>query len=279
MMSPRPSTAPPRVMMGRGGLARMSTSKHFGKQPQAMGKVFVVAVDPSRLSRRGIKYAAWLMNDRDRDKIKLVTVARSPSEQMDCDQYIRDGQDLLKAWGVRPNSILPGRVLTIEDGDTLADTLCKAASGGHLVIGAAGKRIEGEEATKKKKTSSISAALGGTALEALGRSKAPVILVKPKATPQLDERNGLDARRAGTAGMAVVVCVDGSTIAQKSFDMAMRFVKPYACPAQTSLAPSLCLMHPIPSRWFGSNIAPVTCYLRPPFFCCTAATPSPSCMS
>ena len=94
------------------------------------------------------------------------------------------------------------------------------------MIGSVGSRIEGEQSQSKKKATTVSAALGSTALEALGQCKAPVILVKPKATPQLDARDGLDKRRVGSAGMQVVVCVDGSQISQKSFDMAMRFIKP-----------------------------------------------------
>ena len=47
-------------------------------------------------------------------------------------------------------SIMPGKVLRVEEGETIPTVLAKAATGGHLVLGAAGKRIEGEEAKKKK---------------------------------------------------------------------------------------------------------------------------------
>ena len=127
------------------------------------------------------------------------------------------------------------------------------------MIGAAGKRIEGEEAAKKKKTSSISAALGGTALEALGRSKAPVILVKPSdAAAGRAQRTGCSARRHGRNGRRRLRRRIHHH--QKSFDMAMRFVKPYARPARTPPWLLLCLMYPTTSAGSGSNIAPVTCH-------------------
>ena len=60
----------------------------------------------------------------------------------------------------------------------------------------------------------------------MGASKAPVVLVKPKATPALDASvNSLYDRMAGKSGMMVLVCVDGTKLSQKSFDMALRFVK------------------------------------------------------
>ena len=224
----RPQTAPVGrtrggYVMGRGGLTRLGTIKNFGKQPNAVGKLFVVAVDKSKLSQRSVRLAAFLMNERDRDKVKMVTVMKSVAELPDCEAYLRDCADMLKQLGVRPHNILPGQVLKVEEGDTLAATLTKAASGGHLVIGAAGQRMEGEAQKKGKK---VAEALGGTAYEALGRSKAPVILVKRNATPNLESKDMLAERREGKMGMMIVVCVDGSFLSQKSFDMAMRFVKP-----------------------------------------------------
>lgn len=187
------------------------------------GKLLVVAVDSSRLARRSIFLAAWLMNPLDRDKVQLVSVAKEGESIADGERLIKEGNDLLKMLGVRPIFILPGRVVRVEEGDSIAITLGKAAKGGHLVIGAAGKRVEGEDSKKKGQLSG--AALGSTAVEALGRCKAPVILVKPKGTPEIDRTEGLEARMAGKASMSVVVCVDGSHLSQKAFDMAMRFVK------------------------------------------------------
>lgn len=163
------------------------------------------------------------MNPLDRDKVQLVSVAKEGESIADGERLIKEGNDLLKMLGVRPIFILPGRVVRVEEGDSIAITLGKAAKGGHLVIGAAGKRVEGEDSKKKGQLSG--AALGSTAVEALGRCKAPVILVKPKGTPEIDRTEGLEARMAGKASMSVVVCVDGSHLSQKAFDMAMRFVK------------------------------------------------------
>ena len=225
-MDGRPGTAPALMagatgglLLGRGGLKRMGTAK-FAKNK---GKLLVVAVDESRLARRSIFLAAWLMNTTERDKVQLVSVAKEGQSVADGERLIKEGNDILKMLGVRPIFITPGRVYRVEEGETVARTLAKAAKGGHLIIGAAGKRVEGEDA--KKKGGGAGAALGGTALEALGICKAPVVLVKPKGTPAIDRTEGLTERMEGKASMSVVVCVDGSHLSQKAFDMAMRFVK------------------------------------------------------
>ena len=113
-MDLRPMTAPASpgrfrsgtLRFGSGGLRRQGTA-HFGKDPKARGKLLVVAVDSSRLARRSMYYAAWLMNTNigSRDKIKLVTVAKTPADLMDAERLVRDGSDLLVQLGVLRNDV------------------------------------------------------------------------------------------------------------------------------------------------------------------------------
>lgn len=214
-MSARPTTAPPTlVRFGAGGLKRMATVKY---KP----KLFVVAVDGSRLGFRAVRLAAWMIDTSTRDSIKCISVAKGIS-QMDALQLVKQGEDLLRGCGVPATSIVPGEVLTIAEGASLAATLSKAATGGHLVMGAGGARLQ-KEAEKRK--TSAAAAIGSVANECMSVCKAPVLLAKPKAVPTLDNTRFFQQRQSGS-GMVYVVAVDGSHIAQKCFDMALRMVLP-----------------------------------------------------
>ena len=109
----------------------------------------------------------------------------------------------------------------------------RAAAGGHLILGAGGKRI-GELAPTK-----AAAAVGSVSLACMGVCRAPVILAKPKGTPVLDSARGMQLRLSGQAGTKVVVTVDGSLISQKCFDMGERaaiHVAPQAARAARSVS-------------------------------------------
>ena len=147
------------------------------------GKLFVVAVDGSRLGYRAVKLAAWNCNFNNRDKIKCVSVARGISA-MEAMSLVKDGEALLKECGVPAISIVPGEVLHADKNQPLAEVLCRAATGGHLVMGAGGKRLQ-EEAEKRK--GAASAALGSAALDCMSLCHAPVLLAKPKGIPALDD--------------------------------------------------------------------------------------------
>lgn len=184
------------------------------------GKLFVVAVDGSRLGYRAVKLAAWNCNFNNRDKIKCVSVARGISA-MEAMSLVKDGEALLRECGVPAISIVPGEVFHADKNQQLAEVLCRAASGGHLVMGAGGKRLQ-EEAEKRK--GAASAALGSVALDCMSLCHAPVLLAKPKGIPALDDLKFLQKRNAG-AGTLIAIAVDSSAISQKCFDMAVRMVK------------------------------------------------------
>jgi len=215
-MSGRPSTAPPSLaIMGHGGLKRTGMTG-----AAKAGKLFVVAVDGSRLGYRAVKLAAWNCNFNNRDKIKCVSVARGISA-MEAMSLVKDGEALLRECGVPAISIVPGEVFHADKNQQLAEVLCRAASGGHLVMGAGGKRLQ-EEVEKRK--GAASAALGSAALDCMILCHAPVLLAKPKGIPALDDLKFLQKRNAG-AGTLIAIAVDSSAISQKCFDMAVRMVK------------------------------------------------------
>eukprot|EP00322_Chrysochromulina_rotalis_P028726 CAMPEP_0115842182 /NCGR_PEP_ID=MMETSP0287-20121206/7668_1 /TAXON_ID=412157 /ORGANISM="Chrysochromulina rotalis, Strain UIO044" /LENGTH=320 /DNA_ID=CAMNT_0003295843 /DNA_START=14 /DNA_END=976 /DNA_ORIENTATION=+ len=203
-------------MSGRGGLIRRPTG--IGR---STSKRFVVAVDGSRYGFRAVRLAAWLLDMSTRDKIKCVSVARGMST-VDALGFVKQGEDLLRQCGVPAMAILPGEILQMEEGGSLAETLSHAAVGAHLVMGAGGARLQAE--SEKRKTLA-SAAIGSVATQCMGICKAPVILCKPKGVLQLDSRTFFSDRQGG-AGMVVLVAVDASRISQKCFDMTLRMVKP-----------------------------------------------------
>jgi len=218
MASPaRPQTAPPQLAaFGYGGLTRRHNT---GKR--LTSKRFVVAVDGSRLGYRAVRLAAWLINEETHDRVQCVSVAKgiTSTEAM---QLITEAESLLKSSGVPLRAILPGRVLSLDEGSSLAMTLARAAQGAHLVMGAGGARLQKESEGRK---TTAAAAVGSVALEAMGKCQAPVILAKPKGVTLLENPQFLTKRREG-AGMSIVVTVDSSQISQKCLDMTLRIAKP-----------------------------------------------------
>ena len=211
----RPSSAPPIVrvsMLGHGGLTRQKTLRKAGKS-----KTLVVAVDGSRMSFRAVKLAAWLCDGADR--VKTVCVPMGGLNSTEAVAIIKEAEQLLKMCGVPHTAIVPGQVIPIAEGATLTETLCHAAKGGHLLLGAGGKRIS------EAKGGQAANAVGSVSLACMRASHAPVILAKPKGTPKLDTTHGMEQRASGAASNTTVIAVDGSWISQKCFDMAVRFVK------------------------------------------------------
>ena len=155
------------------------------------------------------------------DTIQCVCCTRG-IEAKEALALISQANDVLKEAGVNSRFIKMGAALDIPTGMSLAETLCKAATGGHLVMGAGGKRLQ-EEADRNKKAS---AALGSVTTEAMDKCRAPVIVAKPKGIPVLDAKDFYEKRGSNADyGMTVLVAVDGSKIAQKAFDMALRMVR------------------------------------------------------
>jgi len=188
--------------LGYGGLRRQKTAKIHGKK-------LVVAVDGSKMSQRAVLLAAWLHDEGAHDKIKIISVSDAKTSKMEALGHVKEAEKALSTHGVRPFFIEPGTVLPCE-GNSLVDTLCGAASGGNLSLGADGRKVS---------------PLESVSLGVMGKCRAPVLLAKPKATPALGTTKGTQLRRDGQLGITIVVAVDGSHIAQKCFDMAMRFVK------------------------------------------------------
>ena len=141
-------------------------------------KRFIVAVDGSRLGFRAVRLAAWLMDTSTFDTIQCVCCTRG-IEAKEALALISQANDVLKEAGVNSRFIKMGAALDIPTGMSLAETLCKAATGGHLVMGAGGKRLQ-EEADRNKKAS---AALGSVTTEAMDKCRAPVI-VGPDVSPR-----------------------------------------------------------------------------------------------
>ena len=218
----RPSTAAPTYGRGPGG-------RDFGRAParlelrrQSTGKVcgknYLVAYDGSRLSGRAVRLAAWLAVSDIRDKVRLATLCKNGNEMGDRIKMLEDVErSLMQDCGLRKIQLLPKLVLNIGEGESASSVLAKAASGGHLVMGAYGKSIEDAPKPKRPGTATMNQ-LGKTTVEAMVSCKAPVIVAKPQATRQLDVKGGVAQRGSGRAGMIIVVPVDGNKASQKCFD-------------------------------------------------------------
>ena len=115
----RPGTAPP--IMARAPVGRLSLLRRQGTT-RITGKLFVVAVDGSRMSFRACRLAAWFHDDKARDKIKVVSVVADmrPSEAL---EHIKAAEQALRDCGVRDMFIIPGEGLKVSEGSNLVDTL------------------------------------------------------------------------------------------------------------------------------------------------------------
>mmetsp|Transcript_86999 Transcript_86999/g.173745 ORF Transcript_86999/g.173745 Transcript_86999/m.173745 type:complete len:315 (-) Transcript_86999:340-1284(-) len=193
---------------------RLLNANHQNKTPP---KRFVVAIDGSKLGFRAAKYAGFLCRPATGDKVELVSISDGAGhDEEKMAGYLQVAKNDLLALGFRnvETTIKP-------KGKSIADTLCEAASGGILVMGAGGMRLQ-EEWVKKKSTTPA-AATGSVAQTCMAASKAPVIICKMKAAQMIDNEQCI--RRRKSTGMSIVVAVtdpaeDG--MAQKAFDMAKR---------------------------------------------------------
>jgi len=219
MTTPRPSTAPP-TLLSLGTSSGLTRSRALQGQ-RVSSKLFVVAVDGTRMSKRALRLAAWLMDTGTRDKIKCVCVSDGKDiNRMTALDHVKEGEKDLMDLGLGRYTA-PGEVLFVHDGGNVVDTLNKVASGGHLVMGTSGEKRAG-----KGKATNDPALVGSVSLQCMATCSAPVILCKPKGTPALDSTKGMQMRGQGVSGTKIVVSVDGSKISQKCFDMSLRFVKP-----------------------------------------------------
>ena len=213
-------------------LKRQGTMGGMGR-----GKIYTVAYDGSRLAARALRLAAWFATTEARDKIRLVTVCKDAGEVPDKMKLLEEAeQTLLTTCGLRRMQLLPKQVVRLGEGESITGQLAKAAAGGHLVMGATGKRVEDEAKSARPMSAPSGRASSGKAtpqsnqlskgaMECMEACRAPVILVKQKATPLIDQRDGIQARYEGRASQVIVVPVDGGLPSQKCFDMALRFAK------------------------------------------------------
>lgn len=196
------------LAIGAGPNLRRSTT---GKMN---GKTFVVAVDGSKMSKRAVQLAAWFHSEASRDKMRFVCVTGSKMSGHQALEHIKEAEQAAKMCGVRACHIIPGVALPVADDagtQGVVDALCNEAHGGNLILGAGGRECTIDESVS---------------LQCMGKSRAPVILCKPKGTPMVDSVRGMTMRKDGRVGTTIVVTVDGGTISQKCFDMALRFVQP-----------------------------------------------------
>jgi len=188
---------------------------------------FVVAIDGSKLGFRAAKFAAFLCRPKNGDSIQLVTICTSDSVKA-MTEHVNLAKTELLALGVSE----PARRIRVDctitnkesmGKKTIADILCEAASGGCLVMGAGGMRLQDE--WLKKKSNTPLAAIGSVAEACMSMSKAPVIIRKRKAAPMLDKETFIRQRgESGNALSIVVAVTEGKDdhMATKSFDMSKR---------------------------------------------------------
>ena len=232
----RPSTAGP---VRRPALARQGTAGSVA----ASRRLFLVAVDGSELSMRGVRLAAYLMlPERDRIKVVMVDMPKraapaSVEESLalaEADRSVQSPHEVLMTarselikCGCPSEKVLTEELSLDHPGTGGADTLQAVAEllvmlsnrmlrrqSGMLVLGAAGKG-------KAQKGSARKAVdMGPVAQYVLKNAKCAVTLCK-------EAQLGLDSPlRATRFALHICVCADGSTTSRGAFDQALRFCKP-----------------------------------------------------
>ena len=217
----RPSTAP--AVLARPGHPGGLRAKLDFNNSRSSQKLFVVAVDGTNMSLRAVRLVAWLLDASTRDRVRCISVADKDKGKVAALEDIKNAELILRDCGVSRMAIVPGEVLTVAEHETVVEALNRAACGGHLVLGSSGQRRP--EGGGKRTLKNDPVYVGSVSLQCMALCSAPVILCKPKATPLLDTVKGMQSRLDGRAGTVIIVPVDGTRISQKSFDMALRFVK------------------------------------------------------
>ena len=229
----RPSTA---GVGGRLGLRRQAT-----RSSNESRKLFLVAVDGSELSMRGVRLAAYLMNPGiDRMRAVMVAMPRPPPAATVEESLLQQGNQaespttvLMAAkseaikCGIPANQIEVEEVTMEEEPQGTRDEILLAVaqvlvssanrslrrSAGMLVLGAAGIG-KAQHGTAKKAVD-----LGPVAQYVLQKAKCAVTFCK-EAQVDLDS-----ARRTTRFAMHIAVCADGSHTSRGAFDTALRFCK------------------------------------------------------
>ena len=203
--------------------SEMTLRAKLRKSKTQKGKSYLIAVDGSNLSMRAVKLAGFLAHPFD--SIKVFTI-QDGAAATSLDEY----KTVLKTMCKRPTLALcefKTVPLKAEYKDDIKGQMVEFANqhpASILILGAAGRKMEDAEKTAGKRRAG-EAPLGSVAKACVSRVIGPVILVKKKATPDIDDERRLRDRTmsdgsAGSAGIHIMCCVDGSTLSQRCLDYA-----------------------------------------------------------
>lgn len=173
---------------------------------------------------RAVGHAAFLV-DQYHDNLILVTLGKNAGDKEKIyDRYIQKARDVALRCGVVVFRVFT-EFVELPNGWKVEDALVHLADstspmgGTVLVLGAAGKDFEATEAGAKPMGQPP---MGSLALACLEKCKQPVVLVKSGAAPS-DANRIKRIGNDGTPGLNILICLDGSDVSRKAFDMALTF--------------------------------------------------------
>ena len=205
---------------GRGfGLKRQGSMK-------SSARTFVVAVDGSAVSERGLKIALATASPSTFDTIKLITVDTGKSDH-DSKKTLDECENALKRMGIGQKIKLVDKKVYPLNG-SVANTIVEAMKSENravLVVGAAGKTAQSASA-KSSKAAKGQMPFGSNALEVQKACPHPVLFVKQKGFEDIVETEELMQKRARaekpSKTTTFVACIDGTPVSQKCLDMGKR---------------------------------------------------------
>ena len=234
----RPSTAGPR--------ARPSRLTRQGTQGGLQRCLFLVAVDGSEISTRGLRLAAHMMNP-ERDIIKAITVemptnaneaaatveasmkaAALGQQKLPAQQILLNARSELLKCGVEQYQ-LQTQLLQLDDGVECSNRNQALAAVAALLVREANRNLRRATGLLVLGAAGIGQAQKGQGNKAVGMGPvAQYVVQKAKCAITLCKEAQIDLDgplRSTRVPLHVVVCVDGSATARAAYDNAIRFCK------------------------------------------------------
>jgi len=214
-----------------------------------MAKVYVVGLDGSDIGYQALRLAAMVMNPED-DKIEVLHICLPGDDGEVATRLAHNAEIELRKAQVNPlrfkictETLRAGWTLI---GQLIYDANHHANGSAVLVIGDHGSGGEGKQHPKGQPP------MGKCAEACINRVKVPVLLVRGHAKALLqqhhsggttqrrgkrtqDSRGNLHDEAPGGHGLNIAVCVDGSNLSKKAFDMGLKLCRDGASDMLTAM--------------------------------------------
>lgn len=194
-------------------------------------KTWLVGLDGSSVGYHALRLATMLM-DPWNDFIKVFHITDPTADpgvgeamMANAEVELRRAQVRRSSWSIVQEDLREGWTLI---GQIIYDSNHLNNGAAILVIGAAGKTAEGANNGRPPSRAKGNPPMGKVAEACLTKCKVPVLLVRGTTKALQPQSEGLAAERRGESGpgIGIAVCVDGTNVSKKAFDLGLSMCRP-----------------------------------------------------